>query len=298
MWTVFPLLFGCVSKGNYELLQVQLDATRTALTTTQGVHYQDVEAREAEIEVLQDAALVLETRIADLELRLQSTEEAERLAREELAVRLAQLEAYAPDPDEERLSDDELAAIEGRADRIAQALDHLEHVERDQASLDAHHAQTHMAFRGLEQEGRLEVRQDGDDMVVRIPTKQIFNEDLTSVSPRGELLLTRLVDALHRVPRADVLVMGHTDDRPYHGARHNSSWELGFHQAMTLLRTLQQADIRHDLSAGSSAGTVPLVTNDTADGRDQNRRLELVIGMTKGPWPEGSAAAPPQAPHR
>ncbi|GEM_PF-4376397 len=288
MWTVLPLLFGCVSKGSHELLRVQLDATRTALTTTQGACFQDVQARDDEIALLQDSVGGLEARAGDLQLRLDATELAATQAREELAVRLAQLEAYAPDPEEERVSPDELAAIEGRADRIASALEHLIEDEREQDIIDARHAQTHMAFRGLERDGRLEVLQRGEDVVVRVPTKQIFNEDLSSVSPRGEELLVAMTDALARVPRAAVRVMAHTDDQPHYGGQHNSSWELGFAQAMTVVRTLQQAGARHDLSAGSAAGTQPIADNATEAGRDHNRRLELVIGLAKqAPDPPG-----------
>jgi flagellar motor protein MotB len=103
-----------------------------------------------------------------------------------------------------------------------------------------------------------------------------------TVSPRGEVLLADLVAAVRGAPALSIAVVAHTDESAYHTAEFDSSWELGFAEAMTVVRTLTDANLGVKLSAASAAGTQPIDT--TPEGKDRNPRIEL--------WVETDASVP------
>jgi chemotaxis protein MotB len=76
-----------------------------------------------------------------------------------------------------------------------------------------------------------------------------------------------------------VRIEGHTDNIPIHNARYASNWELSTARAIELVRLLitkyKFAPAR--LSAAGYAAYHPVASNDTVEGRAQNRRVDLVI---------------------
>jgi chemotaxis protein MotB len=79
--------------------------------------------------------------------------------------------------------------------------------------------------------------------------------------------------------RNRVLLEGHTDAMPISNDRFRSNWDLSAARAIAMLNLLSG---RFELPAGrlSVAGyadTVPLADNATAEGRQQNRRVDVVF---------------------
>jgi flagellar motor protein MotB len=269
MWLL--ILLSCVTKGTHELVQVQLDATRTALSARNAACYEDVASRDA--------------RIAELEerLRAQSRENEELAARfasslEELGTARAQMAALATRvPKQIEEGDDPLvkAAVDSltRALLVKSEVDHMADMRRFDHDVWVQH------FAALAEEGLVEVRVVNGHTVVRIPARVLFNEGRVTVSPRGEMVLARVAEALQGMRSRAVEIVAHTDDQPYHTAEHDSSWELGFAEAMIVLRTLADANVPLTLSAASAAGTEPIAPNDTPEGRQENHRIELRVSQ-------------------
>ena len=74
-------------------------------------------------------------------------------------------------------------------------------------------------------------------------------------------------------------IEGHTDDVPIHTSQFASNWELSAARATELVRTLivRNGFPADRLSAGGFAEFHPVATNQTAEGRAQNRRVDVVI---------------------
>lgn len=75
-----------------------------------------------------------------------------------------------------------------------------------------------------------------------------------------------------------IQVEGHTDNLPIHTAKFPSNWELSTMRAVNILRYLQQRGIPPGrLTAIGFAEYRPAAGNDTPEGRQKNRRIEILF---------------------
>ncbi len=105
-----------------------------------------------------------------------------------------------------------------------------------------------------------------------------------------------------------VRIEGHTDNVPIHSKQFESNWELSTARATELVKLfITRYGISPDrLAASGYAEFHPVATNDTAEGRAKNRRVDLVILNPTGQnlsrefpgnpeaHPSGTAASPQQ----
>jgi chemotaxis protein MotB len=77
----------------------------------------------------------------------------------------------------------------------------------------------------------------------------------------------------------DVVVSGHTDDRPISSSRYRSNWDLSAARAVSVVHELVlNREIPADrVVAAGRAETSPLAPNDSAENRALNRRVEISI---------------------
>ena len=102
----------------------------------------------------------------------------------------------------------------------------------------------------------------------------LFDFDEAELTPGGELQVARLADALRQMPERNVLIEGHTDSSG------SDSYNLELSQrranAVEELLIIQGVDPTRILTRGYGE-QYPVVANDSAAGRQQNRRVEVVI---------------------
>ena len=73
-------------------------------------------------------------------------------------------------------------------------------------------------------------------------------------------------------------VEGHTDDVPIRNEQFPSNWELAAARALVVVRAMMASGMQsHALSAASYGEYHPTASNETAQGRSQNRRIEIVL---------------------
>ena len=128
------------------------------------------------------------------------------------------------------------------------------------------------------QEGLVAVHNDTDhSVVITLLGDGIFASGSTAVSQNFVQVLTRIAEKLNTVP-GQVLVTGHTDDRPIQSIRFPSNWHLSQERARSVLQLLVKMGIPLDrLSAEGHADAVPVASNSTSEGRARNRRVEIVL---------------------
>lgn len=133
-------------------------------------------------------------------------------------------------------------------------------------------------YRGL---ANVEVSElEGNRVSIRIGNTGLFGSGASFLSRNGRNLLSRIGDALVVQTDAKILVLGHTDNIPV-GA--NSSYvdntDLSNRRAVQAMQHLgKQVGIPFDrLASTGLADTLPIASNDTAEGRALNRRIELEL---------------------
>ena len=115
-------------------------------------------------------------------------------------------------------------------------------------------------------------------ILVNVSAELLFPSGSADLDPAGAALAGKVAQAVASLP-FQVVVGGYTDNKPIGGAlkaRYPTNWELGAARAARVVRALQSNGIAESrLVAVSFGETYPVASNDSPDGRAQNRRIEL-----------------------
>lgn len=122
-----------------------------------------------------------------------------------------------------------------------------------------------------------------DAVEVQIGADVLFASGVADPSASAVPVLQRLSEALRPWPNA-IRVEGHTDDVQIRGGAFRSNWELSGARAGSVVRLLMEKGIDpRRLELVGYGEYRPLMPNSTADGRNANRRVVLLIlGRTQG----------------
>jgi chemotaxis protein MotB len=117
-----------------------------------------------------------------------------------------------------------------------------------------------------------------DGLVISLRDAGFFNSGSANPLPGTLGTLRQIADSLGRTPY-DLRVEGHTDNIPIHNAEFDSNWELSSARATRIARILLELhSIPPDrISAAGYAEFHPVASNETAEGRAENRRVDLVV---------------------
>lgn len=112
----------------------------------------------------------------------------------------------------------------------------------------------------------------------------LFGSAQTRFSPKAMAVLREVAAALKKID-GDILVEGHTDNRPVVSDRYPSNWELSTARAAQVVKFLSEAGqiAPRRLAAVGYADSKPISNNDTPEGRAINRRVEIVLLMRPSP---------------
>lgn len=129
---------------------------------------------------------------------------------------------------------------------------------------------------GLNEIVTIKVTQGGYAQL-EIQDKVLFKSSEADLTASGGVLLKRLIPVLKQAVGL-ILIEGHTDNVPIKTAQFRSNWELGSSRATSVLHflVLQQIDGSR-LRAITYADTMPIADNSTAEGREKNRRVNILI---------------------
>jgi type VI secretion system protein ImpK len=112
--------------------------------------------------------------------------------------------------------------------------------------------------------------------IVRIKAAGMFRSGSAAVEPRFLPLLARIGSALRSEP-GSVDVIGYTDNQPIHTVAFPSNFQLSTARAKAAAAVIGASLDPGRVSAEGRADADPIASNDTAAGREQNRRIEAVL---------------------
>ncbi|MBM7621346.1 chemotaxis protein MotB [Bacillus tianshenii] len=160
--------------------------------------------------------------------------------------------------------DEEKDEIDHKAD-----MQELESIKKRIDSYIAEKDLSKMLDTSLTDEGLLVLIRD--NVLFTSGSDQVRTEDMEIAKEISDLLVIN--------PPRNIIISGHTDNVPINNSKFASNWELSVMRAVNFMKIIIEND-RLDPSWFSAKGFgefEPIATNDTDDGKAQNRRVEILI---------------------
>lgn len=125
----------------------------------------------------------------------------------------------------------------------------------------------------------INIKIDKDVVYIDISDKLLFESGSYTVTPRAKLVLGKVAAVLKNQPDIEFMVEGNTDNVPYRRGVLIDNWDLSVKRATSVVRILQNQYglVPSHISAAGRSEYTPVATNDTPDGRAQNRRTRIII---------------------
>jgi chemotaxis protein MotB len=171
--------------------------------------------------------------------------------------------------------------------------------ERDKNALAAEAAKKRLAtfrkmlesFRSMVESGKLKIKVVNNKMIVEMASAILFPSGRARLSSEGKEAIAQVAGILSGISDRNFQVIGHTDDVPIRrNKRFKSNWELSSARSVAVVKHLINNGMpATHVSAAGYADTQPAASNDTADGKAQNRRIEIVLQPNLDELPDLSA---------
>lgn len=126
----------------------------------------------------------------------------------------------------------------------------------------------------------LTVEQRDGKVYVSMENKLLFESGSWAVGKNGKEAVMQLGSVLAVNPDIAVMIEGHTDNAPYTGSGQLSgNWDLSTKRATAIVAILRENNSINpeSLTAAGRGEFAPIASNDTAEGKAKNRRIEVVL---------------------
>ena len=127
--------------------------------------------------------------------------------------------------------------------------------------------------------GLAEVQREKDRVVVTVGSAGAFSSGSAKLTKQARAIMQKIAKVIGK-GACQVNVSGHTDDVPLiFGGQFRDNWDLAAARASSVVQELSKAKTipSEKLKAISFGETKPLEQNDTREGREKNRRIEIEI---------------------
>lgn len=293
----FLLLPACVSQSRYraetQALSEQLQSAQgrgDSLEKELSDLKQRLETSEAELEQTRKKEREVSDRAAVLEQQLSLANESGNKTARQLREEMIRMKGETEE--ELRRRNQELAALQnqigGQTQEIGQLKAALRMTEEEASKRERELQEATKTREDLIgklkseiQEGSIKISQLKDRLSVEIVDKILFPSGSDEITPKGKEVLKKVSDILKGVHENHIRIEGHTDNIPIGSkikTRFQSNWELSTSRATQVVRLLIEQGIGpENLHAVGMAEFRPVASNDSPEGRQRNRRIEIVL---------------------
>ncbi len=119
-----------------------------------------------------------------------------------------------------------------------------------------------------------------EDSYVKLNFKDgiLFDSGKYELTEYSKVILSDVSEQLLEYPESDIIIEGHTDNIPMSTSEIPNNWYLSANRALAVLTFFIEHGISPEhLSAEGKGEYEPIADNNTAEGRAQNRRVEIKI---------------------
>lgn len=118
------------------------------------------------------------------------------------------------------------------------------------------------------------VTRNGDNIVLNMPNNVTFDSNLANLKPAGANTLTGVAMVLKEYPKTAVNVLGYTDSTGSSDLNMRLSQQRADSVASALIT---QGVAANRIQTRGMGPANPIASNDTAEGKAQNRRVEITL---------------------
>lgn len=281
----------CVSSKKYEELQSQHRALKASKAKLED-KLAELEFQQSQLErtkkELEDEKARLASQREDLEKRLNDLSNLSQKNQSEYQKEVsALLKQIQEEKDNLLKKEDELRERTAKLEKLQADFDaHRERLVELEKSLAAKDAAVNElrrkvadALLGFEGKGLTVTKKNGK-VYVSLEEKLLFKSGSYAIESRGAEALHQLAKVLEVNPDINVMVEGHTDDVPLRGSGEvKDNWDLSVKRATTVVRTLLEGSKINPerLMATGRSEYVPIDGSKTTEGRQKNRRTEIIL---------------------
>jgi outer membrane protein OmpA-like peptidoglycan-associated protein/outer membrane murein-binding lipoprotein Lpp len=166
--------------------------------------------------------------------------------------------------------------------------------QTSQQRMQAAEAQAESAQSQLQQERQqladMKTRETARGLELTLASNLLFNTGSATLKPGGMLQLNRLADFMQSNSKTRIMIEGYTDNRG--SAEYNQ--QLSHARAQAVGSALESDGVASDRIQPIGRGKdFPVASNATPEGRQQNRRVDIVLSDMSGRFAEAAAQGPP-----
>ena len=291
------VLAGCVSTKTYDLAvkesearKAQIDKTvkelasanqeieklkkeLASLSASKDAKEKELAALNVRLEELSNRGIMTSKEIEDLRKEKDRLSASDKAKAEEIAAVNAKLDAAAKDKEYQTR---EVERLQIKAGELSSEK------EKEVANVKQTYEQLVTEMKKEIEKGDIKITQAVDRLSVNLVEKVLFDSGEAEVKPNGLKILKRVGDILKGIKDKQIRVEGHTDNVRIGGKlkeTYPTNWELSTARATNVVRYFQdKVGISGKvLNASGFSAYKPVVSNDTPEGKAQNRRIEIVL---------------------
>ena len=148
--------------------------------------------------------------------------------------------------------------------------------DQENKELESTKAELEKRLRG---EKGVSVEMNERGLVVTFLAEVLFDSGKAKVRPEANDVLGKVANVINEKASArNIAVEGHTDNEPIKRSGWKSNWELSTARATSVLHYLEEKGIDPKKLQATGYGEYhPVASNDTVEGRQKNRRVEIII---------------------
>ncbi|WP_455209922.1 OmpA family protein [Kaarinaea lacus] len=268
-------LFGCVSSSKYKELESQHQQT----TGERDKLAQEKAELEANLAELKSKAQELDANLDAKRKELQGMQQELDATQGQLKATSAELNSTT-----DRLETTKMSLME--ASEVLTAKDEaLKQKEEELRKASEYMKRTNQLYDQLVGElknelatNQVKVKEMKDGINVNLSEEILFPSGSADLNQSGQEVITRVSSKLAG-KEYQIIVVGFTDNIPIRGnlaKRYPTNWELAGARAASVVRLLEKTGIESQKLVATSYGeNFPVASNETEDGRAQNRRIEI-----------------------
>lgn len=163
--------------------------------------------------------------------------------------------------------------IEDANEMVVDAEEKLKGKEFDEAKNDIRDA---IAEQGISD--KVQVIEEKDYLLIRLDQEIFFASGSADIVDEGKSVLSSLAPSLREMEN-EIMISGHTDNVPQTNKKYETNWELSTARATNVVRYLVEVENLDPLmfTATGNGEYRPVGDNNTPEGRQKNRRIEIKI---------------------